>query len=356
MSTISLAEARGLYTNRLQAIYVEKVMPTQFLRSFFTVKESTTKYISIAIKRGFEKIAVDVLRGTNGNRNTFSKSSEKTFLPPYFSEFMDATELDFYDRLWTESGDIDAKTFSQWLNETIESLDELIYKIDRRYELMCAQIFQTGVVEVEVGTNIDFKRKAPSLVAHSAAVDFATGTVNPFKVLEDGCTFIRTVGKSGGYVFNAILGSTAMSNFLTNDIVEKRADIRNITLDSIREPQRIADGVLHGQVTCGAYTVRLWTYPEVYDTASATGLPYIDPKKVIILPENPNFVFTYSGIPQLIGKGTTNEGAGLAGKRGRYHISEHLDSRANSHEIVVESAGLPVPVAVDQIYTVQVVS
>ena len=43
-----------------------------FLRSFFPVKTTASKYVSIEVQRGTEYAAVDVLRGTDGNRNTFS--------------------------------------------------------------------------------------------------------------------------------------------------------------------------------------------------------------------------------------------------------------------------------------------
>jgi len=82
----------------------------------------------------------------------------------------------------------------------------------------------------------------------------------------------------------------------------------------------------------------------------------MNPKKVVIIPEKPKFNFMYAGIPQLLSDKGAKEGAGLTGKKGRYHVSEHLDTRKKSHQIIVESAGVPVPVAIDQIYTVQVVA
>lgn len=356
MGVINLSEARGLFTNKLQDIYREKVLPTAFLRSFFTPVESQTKYVSIAVRRGSEKIAVDVQRGTEGNRNTFSKSSEKTFLPAFYEEFLEATEMDFYDKMWNANGTVEVTTFKMWLDETVENLEQLIFKIDRAYEVQCSQVFETGVVSLNAGTNIDFKRKAASLVANAAGNTWATGTVSPYKNIEAGCNFIRTKGKSQGTVYNCIMGSSAFEDFMNNTIVKERNDLQNINLDSIRKPQRVSDATLHGEISAGSYKVRIWTYNEYYDDASADNNPYINPKKVIILPENPRFKFMYAGIPQLLGDNGAKEGAGLSGKKGRYHISEHLDTRKKSHQIIVESAGVPVPVAVDQIYTVQVVA
>ena len=355
MAQISLAQARAEYTNQLQAVYRERIMPTAFLRSFFVPKESQTKLISIVVRRGRELAAVDVQRGTEGNRNSFSKSSEKTFEPPFFNEFLEATEMDFYDRMWNATGSIEVTTFKMWLDELIENLDEVIFKIDRAYEIMCSQIFETGIVSINAGTNIDFKRKAASLVANAAGNTWATGTVSPYETMEAGCTFIRTKGKSQGTVYNCIMGTTAFSDFMLNTIVKERNDLQHISLDSIKAPQRVSDATLHGQVTAGSYTVRIWTYNEFYDTASTSNNEYINPKKIIILPEAPKFNMMYAGVQKLLGDNGPKEGAGLTGQKGRYHISEYLDVQHSSHKVIVKSAGVPVPVAVDQIYTVQVV-
>lgn len=355
MGVIDLSQAKSIFTNKLQDIYKEKVLPTSFLRSFFEPKESQTKYVSIAVRRGTEKIAVDVQRGTEGNRNTFSKSSEKTYLPAFFEEFLEATEMDFYDKMWNGTGSVEVTTFKMWLDETMDNLEQLIFKIDRAYEVMCKQVLETGIVVLKNGDNIDFKRKAESLIAFSAANDWSIGTVSPYKSIEAGCNFMRTKGKSQGTVYNCIMGSEAFNDFMDNTIVKGRNDLQHINLDSIRKPQRISDATLHGEISAGSYKVRIWTYNEYYDDASGDNNPYVNPKLAIILPEKPRFKFMYAGIPQLLGDKGSKTGLGLTGKKGRYHISEHLDTRKKSHQIIVESAGVPVPVAVDQVYTVQVV-
>jgi hypothetical protein len=66
---ISVTDARGLFTKMLIDVYQERIKPTAFLRSFFPSETSPTKEVAIEVERGFEKIAVDVFRGTEGNRN-----------------------------------------------------------------------------------------------------------------------------------------------------------------------------------------------------------------------------------------------------------------------------------------------
>lgn len=355
MGLINTVDARALFTKKLVSVYKERTTPTAFLRSFFVVKESNSKELSIEVQRGTEKIAVDVMRGTEGNRNAFSKSTEKIFVPPYYREYFDATELDFYDRLFTENGTVDEVTFSEWVNTVIEKLQMLQDKIERSYELQCSQVLETGIVTLVNGTNIDFKRKAASLVAYAAGNDFAINTVDPATVLAAGATFIRTKGKSVGNIFNVIMADGVFNAMMNNTLFKSRADIRNLSLDVIREPQRNAvGGVLHGEISGGAYKFRIWTYPEYYDTSSAVNNAYITAKKLIIIPDNPKFVMGFAAVPRLLINKEHN--TGVAGQRGAYLIGEFCDERNSSHIIDIKSAGLAIPVGVDQIYTITVLS
>lgn len=345
---IPIQDARNLFTKMIVAVYKEQVATTSFLRSFFPTKEVMSKEISIEVQRGFEKVAVDVERGTNGNRNTFSKSTEKSFVPPFYWEYLTANEHRLYD---VAIGMMNTNSFSQMTAELASDLFELRQKIERAYELQCAQVLETGIVQLNAGVNIDFKRKSASLVDLGAGNYWTTGTVSPYDTLELGAKFIRQVGKSQGSVYNVIMGSEALSAFLDNTIVKERADIRHFSLDGVRAPQRNSvGGTLHGEVSAGAYTFRIWTYPEYYDNAAGDSTAYVNEKKIIILPEAPKFTLTFGAVPQLIGEG------GSVPQKGAYLIQDFVDERATSHEMHIKSAGVAIPVAVDQIWTGQVVA
>ena len=122
MGVIPASQARALFTQSLVDVYKEMPKVTSFLRSFFPTKETGSRYLSIEVQRGFEKIAVDVLRGTEGNRNNFGKSTEKIFDPAYYREFFDMTQLDLYDRLFTSSGDISENDFGALIAQAAEKL------------------------------------------------------------------------------------------------------------------------------------------------------------------------------------------------------------------------------------------
>lgn len=346
---ISTTDARALYTKMLIDVYKERVTPKSFLRSFFPEVESETKEISIEVQRGTEKIAVDVQRGTEGNRNSFSKSTEKIFVPPYYREFFDATELDLYDRLFG-STEISDGIFTAFLNSVADKLRTLQDKIERAYEVQCSQVLHTGVVELSAGINIDFKRKADSLVDLGVGQYWDVAGQNPYADLETGCNFIRQKGKSQGGTLNAILGSNALAALLANSVFLTRQNLFNMALDMVAPPQRNSvGGTLHGQLTVGSYKLNLWAYPEFYDNASGVSTPYIDPKTVILLPENPRFKLSFAAVPRLL-----KEGAPAT--KGAYLIGEYMDERNTAHIMDIKSAGVALPVAVDQIYTMQVLA
>lgn len=75
--SISTNQALPLLTNRIAKVYREQTEVKGFLRSFFPTNTNPTRYVSIEVERENEKIAVDVVRGSDGNRNTMSRSTQK---------------------------------------------------------------------------------------------------------------------------------------------------------------------------------------------------------------------------------------------------------------------------------------
>ncbi len=350
---ISSTDARALFTKKLIDVYQERIAPTAFLRSFFPTVTAPTKEISIEVERGFEKVAVDVVRGTEGNRNSFSKSTEKIFVPPLFREYFDATQLDLYDRVLGSQGDAQVPLFAALLNTVSDRLGLLQDKIERAYELQCAQVLLTGIVTITAGTNIDFKRKATSLVdlnVGSGGGYFAANS-DVFAQFEAAGNFLRSVGRSGDGTFNAICGSTALKDLLKNTTFTTRQNLFNMALDQVTGPQRGSLGMTyHGTITAGSYKIQLWAYPQFYDNASNVSTPYIDPKKIIVIPTAPRFKMAFAAVPQLIGE------PGQLPVQGSYVVGEFIDQRKAVHDFDIQSAGIAVPVAVDQIYTMKAVS
>ncbi len=359
MSVITTQTARGLFTKMLVDVYREMTAPTGFLRSFFPTVETDSKELSIEVMRGTERVAVDVLRGTEGNRNSFSRSTEKVFVPPYFREWFDATDLDFYDKLFgTAQGEIDVITFQGWLTKVAEKLRLLQDKIERSYEVQCAEVLSSGVVTLKNGDNIDFKRKAPSLVALAGGDLWDAGvSSNPIKDLATGARFIRTAGKSTGGIVNVLMGELALDAFLNNPTVIERADIRNFHLDNLSGPQKDATGGVHqGRVSIESWKADIWTYPEFKDVGGVS-TPYLDDKEVIVLPMAPRFKLAFASVPKLFRDTRNAEFPEFISQvKAAFVIGNYVDQRNDKHVFDIKSAGLAIPTAVDQIHTTKVLS
>ena len=354
---IPLSQVNGLFTQNLIGVYREMPRPTSFLRSFFTEQESGTKYVSIEVQRGSELISVDVLRGTQGRRNTMDRSSQKVFQPPYHREFFDATDLDFYDRAFGQAGgEVNERTFAEWVQTVAGKLKLLQDKIERSIERQCAQAFQTGIITLESGDNIDFKRKALSQVVLAPPAQWTAGTSNPYTDLENAGKFLRETGKSMDGVYDVIMGGDALNAFLNNTVVKERADIRNYHLDNVLTPQKNAVGAsFHGEVSAGSYRFRLWAYPQVYETAvGGVKTYYIDQNKVVVLPPNPNFTLAYAGVPHIVRDVRNAEMPEyISTSPGKFHIGNYVDQLSETHIFDIKSAPVAVPLAIDQIYTIQ---
>lgn len=353
MADISALQARAFLTQAQIDNYRERPKVMSFLRSFFPTVLSSTRYVSIEVQRGSEKVAVDVARGSDGNRNTISKSTEKIFDPAYYREFLDATELRIYDRLFSANGIISGDDFAGFVSELNDGLMLLQDKIERAYELQCAQVLETGIVELHNGDNIDFKRKAASLVDLGAGNYWTTGSVDPKEALKTAGQFLRKIGKAQGGNFNVILGADVLNALYNNDTYKEQADIRRMELSEARAPQRNAIGAdLHGKISAGSYNFNLWGYDEYYNRASDNALTsYVDPKKIIVLPDSPQFKMAFAAVPRLL-----SANGGVTNVKGDYVFGDYPDEDKATHKFDIKSAGVAVPTAIDQIWTGQVIA
>ena len=358
--TISASDARALYTKELIAVYQERIRATNFLTNFFKFDYSGALEISIEVERMGELVAVDVVRGTEGNFNDFNKSTEKIFIPPYFAELFDATQLSIYDKMIGALNNNNTALFASLLNRVSDRLGSLEDKIKRKIELMAAAVLENGQVVTEKHQTFDFKRRTGTLASGTSSIVDAGGgnyfadNADPFALLEQGCNFIRTYGKSVDAEFNAIIGDTSWNNLLKNTKFKERQNLFNMKLDNVSPMVRNGAGsAYHGSVECGSYRVHFWTYPQFYDTTSGTGGSttltrgnrYWPANKTVLLPMNPNFKLAHAQVPVLAEPGM------VPANTGAWVVDQKLDEWEVSHKYRVRTAVLPVPVAVDQIWT-----
>lgn len=357
--SISVADVRGLFTKTLIDVYQERIAPTAFLTGLFKSETVPTKTVSIEVERMGEKVAVDVVRGTEGNRNQFAKSTEKIFEPALYREYLDMTELDLYDRVLGSQGNAQLPLWNALMLDAADRLDKLVDKIRRAKEYQASQVLETGILTFKQAVSIDFKRKAASLVDLNSSPPsgyptgyWATVGTDVFGQLEQACLFLRQVGRSGDGSFNAIVGSQALHDLLANSVFLVRQNLFSMALDAVHGPVRSGVGsTYHGTLTCGAFKVNLWAYPQFYDDPNNANAStaYVNPKKVIVLPENPRFRMAHCAVPRLVGQ------PGQLPAQGEYVTQEFLDERNAKHILDVQSAPVAIPVAVDQIVTLKAV-
>lgn len=356
---IPIQEARGVFTKVLVARWNElmELAPKGFLRSFFTKQTTSAKEISIEVMRGTEKIAVDVLRGTDGNRNTFSKHAEKIFIPPFYNEYFDATELDRYDLLFgANATNPTVGVIDGMISQALEKLNILKYKIERAYELQAAQVFESGIVQLISGDNIDFKRKAGSMVVKDAAEYWQVATVDPRADFITGGNFLRQTGKAGDGEFNVILGSNALTVLLANPFIDNDK-IKSISLVDLKMPQVNAmGGIYHGTLSAGPYRIHLWSYNEFYDNSSGVSTAYINTNQFYMVPMNSGkFVMSFAGVPAIIRDVRNAEFPEyITQMEADYYINNYIDPKGKKHVFEILSAGLAIPVSVDRIFSMQV--
>lgn len=356
---IPVQEARSVFTQTLVATWNEliELAPKMFLGSFFTKKTTVDKEISIEVVRGTEKIAVDVLRGTQGNRNTFSKAAQKIFIPPFFNEWFDATELDKYDNVFGIGvSQVEGRVIDGMLGQALEKLNVLKYKIERAYELQCSQVFSTGIVTLVSGDNIDFKRKAASMVVKEAAEYWTVQTVDPRTHLQAGCEFLRKTGKATDGEFNAILGRNVLTALLANPFIDNDK-IKTMALVDLNMPQANAmGGIYHGTISCGPYKVNLWSYPEFYETSDGAVTPYINDDYYYLLPlRSAKLVKSFAGVPAIVRDVRNAEFPEFIRQMETdYYVNNYIDPVGKKHVFEILSAGVAIPVSVDRIYSSKV--
>ena len=351
---LSISDIRGLWTQALIDVYSTKTTATSFLRGFFPVEISDTLNVSIQVRRGTNKVAVDVHRGGEGNLNAASYSSEKQIQPPMYDEGVIASELDFYDRAF---GTLSAKPEEQskYIQELAEELVHCQDKIDRATELQCAEVLEFGTVTLKSAAKILYGRKAGSMVDDSANT-WATGTNDPAAILKQGAEFIKKNAKVNTHTFNVIMGDDAFDAMINNATFQNKSDLKDVDLNQINMPVSQKEQVgatFMGVTSAGSYKFRVWTYSQFYDLAG-TQTKYINPKKIIILPESPRFKTAYGAVPHLRTDPKTGAAISIANTAGQYHVSDDIDTLRKAHIFTVTAAPVAIPVGVDEMFTAQV--
>ena len=313
LGTLLLTEQLAAKYDELKAIKVNN-----FGRGFFAPDILKTRFIAADIRRGSEKVALDVLLGHQGHRGQMAKSTQNIYDPFYYRYYFDATQLEIYWRMYNSNS---------WNTNDITEAAGLIgaemsyfkQMIERAYELMCFQIFLTGTATSYKNPSnpitINFGRKAASMVDLGGTTGYwAVSGTDPFADMQKGGDWLRTNGIVQDFYLIVIMGDQAFTDFTNNDNFKQRGLQLKYNRDEVVKSTRDEAGaVYHGDWSCGSYRVRIYTYNQFYDDPtglSSTKLSYMDSKKIVMLPGEvtPNdFKLFFTATPQLAAGKTTLE-------------------------------------------------
>jgi len=356
---ITLNQHRAAITQKAIARYTDEAPVRAGLSAFFPTQTSTAKQVSIEVERNRQLIAVDVQRSTDPNRNTFSKSTEKLFVPPYYNEAWDFTATDRYDDTFGVGASPSHQDAVNMITFASKRLTSMRAKIMRAIELQRAQAVTSGIVQLVNGDNIDYKRKSAAVGAVAGSGNWTASTGKPADDIATGCNFLREEGLSSVANVHCILGQDAFAAFMNNDQIKEKADFRRISRLELGMPQfdNVTGLVFHGQLATADYKVNIWTYNEFYEATNGDKTKYIEVDKMILIPDDFNGVTAYAGTPLIVRDASNAEyPAYIAQNEGEFTVNNCIDQVKKAHWFEIASAPLAVPVSIDRLYTLAVLT
>lgn len=362
MAAITIQDHSSLLTKKVVGKFEEMIPVKTGFAGWFPEETTPTLEVDVEVQRDNDLIAVDVVRFTEGVKTKSTKLTEKKFIPPYFKLDYDFQRDQVYMNtialgVGMDSAQVNRVLAMNALKQVNKNRDMVIRAIRKQQ----ADVFQTGIVALENGDNIDYKRKPVSMVNVDTAGDYwsVAASATPITDIRKGMDFLRNVGNSGGSTVNVVMRSAALEAFLATTQVKEQGPnvIQQIQRININMPQ--FDGVsgfaFHGQIAAGDFSVNLWTYNEKYTDANGATQYYLAENLVVMIPDDFQGKTIFGGLPTMntatIG-GTPTDVPGIA--EAQYLIRSYSDKRTMSSTIELTSAPLVVPFTIDKIYTMQV--
>jgi hypothetical protein len=244
----------------------------------------------------------------------------------------------------------------------LDNLVEQRLMIERTIRKQQADVFQTGVITVLNGDNINFNRKAESMVnvtAGGGAYWSNTTTSKPLDDLAKGGKFLRTTGTATGNVLNYVGRSETIAALMATDQFKANADFRHIDRMNIGMPEftDTTGFTFNGQFAAGDFKINLWSYDEIYADENDVDTYYLAYGIVVLLPVNFQGKTVFGALPGMsnasIGGVSTKIPAAVETD---YLIRAFYDEKTLSSGLKMSSAPIVVPITVDRIYTLKVLA
>jgi hypothetical protein len=354
---LSQQEAEGILLKGAIKKYQELRMPTTHLLGYFPTQTYDTTEIPIEVQRDRDLVAVDVLRGTNGNSNNATKSSLKIIVPPFYHEKFSINALRNYERAFGVSASTaPASNRVALANEVAIQLQKIQNKIIRAQEIQCAQALELGVVTLKNGDSIDYLRNADSLVDNSAT-PWTTTTTDVESQLQTAIEFISQVGGNTTGVYDMTMSGQAWVALQKTDFFTKKANYNKVTLLAIGNPTNRNGATYHGQITAGSAIFNIWTYDATYLNASGVRTRITDQTKVVIVPvEGLISEMAYGAVDTIVKSAgaTSLSGVQIEKAATDFYVWDNLDRNNLVHEMHLTSAPIARLITVDQVYTMKI--
>jgi len=329
MGKITIQSALGQFTQLVIKAINERKKPTAAFGTFFTDVVSGSKEVSWEIKRRGRPVAVDIAHHEHGTVTKSAKSTQKIYIPPYYDLATNVDALDSFERVFGGMSHVDIPQYDKLIQETAEDARDNLDRIERAEELQRSQAFLTGIIQLHNGDNIDFKRKAASLLAFDSANDWLVDTVHPGAIMAQGCAFMVTEGDADSSgIFNIFMGDLAYNAFRANPLVQKESDIKNFHFADLSTNAVVSrtGAVPQGSYSYGNYRFNIWGYEGYYDVeGGSSNLKYMDSKSIVILPQNIDFKMFYGGTKAWRGTGINRFPTVIKGKRNFYTVDDEIN-------------------------------
>ena len=360
---ISIIDHSAKITSKVVGAFEEMIPVRSGFSGWFPEETTPTLEVDVEVQRDNDLIAVDVVRFTEGNKNKFSKVSEHKYVPPFYKEDYDFQRDQVYMNT-VALGVMNNPTVNKAIAQNaVKNVAKNKDKIVRAIRKQQADVLQTGIITLVNGDNIDFRRKAASMVNVDTAGDYwsISSSATPLTDIRKGMDFLRNTGNSGGSSVNVVMRSAALEALLASAQVKEQGTnvIQQIQRININMPKftESTGFAFHGQVAAGDFNVNLWTYNEKYTDANGDTQYYLAENLVVMIPDDFAGKTVFGGLPVLnemnIG-GVTAKVPGVA--EANFLIRSYSDERTLSSTIELTSAPLVIPFTIDKIYTMQVLA
>lgn len=290
----------------MMQMFTERRRRAGLLSSFFRPipgsTGSTGKTILWDSERFSDQVAAVVEPGTGVRLNTVGRFTTKELEPARYAEAIAIDVNDLVNRMAGENPfDAARRPFTaRFIATANKGLVEMERKIAQSMELQSSQILQTGLLNIPGSRPYvkDFKPKATHFPTAGIAWS-NVATAVPLSDLESLCDVIQTDSKAT--CNKAILGRTALAEFLNTDQVKESADLRRVNLIDIDPEMKDRGATRYGLITVGQFELELWAYNEKFEPAGGGAkTPFVDVDKVILLPDNPGLVVGSTIVPRVL--------------------------------------------------------